>query len=147
MFYDSVGIEENCLAVIEYAVNSVYIIIAIGIVISVIAIAIAIAIRHRNRNRNRPVSPSLASPCPAPPRLAHVSHTCDQVALTSLKALKWYAGLGSRPSGSRVLVKGRTYQEYVLTESTEDAEVHREFLRTSVVALDLATGEFEEVQA
>ena len=46
-----------------------------------------------------------------------------------------------------MLVKGRTYKEYVLTESTEDAEVHREVLRTSVVALDLVSGEFEEVQA
>ena len=67
--------------------------------------------------------------------------------LAMLIAAGFLNNLCLEANGSRVLVKGRTYKEYVLTESTDDAEVHREVLRTSVVALDLTTGEFEEVQA
>ena len=39
--------------------------------------------------------------------------------------------------GRRVLVKGRTSKEMTLVEDTPEKEVHRERLKTTVVALDL----------
>lgn len=49
--------------------------------------------------------------------------------------------------GRRVLVKGRTFKEFVLAESAEESETYREVLRTSVVALDLESGELMDIQA
>ncbi|NJD65720.1 MAG: class I SAM-dependent methyltransferase [Chloroflexi bacterium] len=47
----------------------------------------------------------------------------------------------------RVLVKGRIIKVSRPVESADpDVEVEREFLRTSVVMLDLRTGEFEDIQ-
>ncbi len=47
----------------------------------------------------------------------------------------------------RVLVKGRITKVSRAVESADpDVEVEREFLRTSVVMLDLETGEFEDIQ-
>jgi hypothetical protein len=47
----------------------------------------------------------------------------------------------------RVLVKGRITKVSRPVESADpDVEVEREFLRTSVVMLDLETGEFEDIQ-
>ncbi len=47
----------------------------------------------------------------------------------------------------RVLVKGRITKLSRRVESADpDVEVEREFLRTSVVLLDLETGEFEDIQ-
>ncbi len=47
----------------------------------------------------------------------------------------------------RVLVKGRITKVSRPVESADpDVEVEREFLRTSVVMLDLRTGEFEDIQ-
>ena len=44
----------------------------------------------------------------------------------------------------QILVKGRVHKETVPVESDdEDVEIEREILRTSVVALDLSTGEME----
>lgn len=49
--------------------------------------------------------------------------------------------------GRRVLVKGRTYKESVVVESGDpEVEIQREVLRTSVVTLDMQTGEFEAIQ-
>ena len=48
--------------------------------------------------------------------------------------------------GKRVLVKGRSYKEMVDIESTEDKTVSREFQRTTVMKLDLETGEFHKVR-
>ena len=49
--------------------------------------------------------------------------------------------------GKRVLVKGRTQKEFVLAESTDETETYREVLHTSVIALDLESGEFTEIRA
>lgn len=52
-----------------------------------------------------------------------------------------------RQGDRRVLVKGRARKELVTVEADdEDTEVQIEVLRTSVVALDLATGELERVE-
>jgi hypothetical protein len=49
--------------------------------------------------------------------------------------------------GRRVLVKGRTYKETIPVESEDpDVEIEREVLRTSVVALDLRSGQFEVIE-
>ncbi len=45
------------------------------------------------------------------------------------------------------LVKGRTTKELVLAEETENTEVYRERLRTTVVALDLDDGEITDIAA
>ena len=47
--------------------------------------------------------------------------------------------------GRRILVKGRTTKELVLAEETENTEVYRERLRTTVVALDLDDGEITDI--
>ena len=52
-----------------------------------------------------------------------------------------------RPTGRRILVKGRTTKELVLAEETENTEVYRERLRTTVVALDLDDGEITDIAA
>ena len=47
----------------------------------------------------------------------------------------------------RVLAQGRTSKEFALAESTEGSETYREVLRASVVALDLESREFMDIQA
>ncbi len=47
----------------------------------------------------------------------------------------------------RILVKGRTGKEMELVEDTPQKEVHREKLVTTVVALDLDSGEIEDIAA
>ena len=49
--------------------------------------------------------------------------------------------------GHRILVKGRTSKELVLVEETERAEVYRERLKTTVVAIDLDGGEITDIAA
>ena len=49
--------------------------------------------------------------------------------------------------GQRILVKGRTTKEMVLAEETENTEVYRERLRTTVVALNLDGGEITDIAA
>ena len=49
--------------------------------------------------------------------------------------------------GRRILVKGRTSKEMELVEDTPQKEVHREKLVTTVVALDLNSGEIEDIAA
>jgi SAM-dependent methyltransferase len=52
-----------------------------------------------------------------------------------------------RSGNRRVLVKGRTYKVSVPVYSPDpEVEVEREVLRTSVVALDLRTGEFDVIE-
>lgn len=48
--------------------------------------------------------------------------------------------------GKRVLVKGRTSKEKVLVEATPAEEVYQDRLRTTVTALDLETGEIQEIR-
>ena len=47
----------------------------------------------------------------------------------------------------RILVKGRTSKEMELVEDSPEREVHRERLRTTVVALDLDDGEITDIAA
>ena len=49
--------------------------------------------------------------------------------------------------GRRILVKGRTSKEMVLVEDSPEKEVHRERLKTTVVALDLGDGEIADIAA
>ena len=47
--------------------------------------------------------------------------------------------------GRRIIVKGRVEKTMVLIEKTETQEVYRERMTTSVISLDLDTGEFEKI--
>ena len=47
----------------------------------------------------------------------------------------------------RILVKGRSYKEPVLVESTPEKEVHREVMKHEITALNLTTGEFEQIKS
>ena len=49
--------------------------------------------------------------------------------------------------GRRILVKGRTSKEMTLVEDSPQKEVHRERLKTTVVALDLDDGEITDIAA
>ena len=49
--------------------------------------------------------------------------------------------------GRRILVKGRTSKEMVMVEDSPEKEVHREKLKTTVVALDLHSGEITDIAA
>ncbi len=49
--------------------------------------------------------------------------------------------------GRRILVKGRTSKEMVMVEDSPEKEVHRERLKTTVVALDLDDGEITDIAA
>ena len=67
--------------------------------------------------------------------------------LAMLVAAGFLDNLVLEAGGRRVLVKGRTGKELVLVEETESAEVYRERLRTTVVALDLDCGEIMDIAA
>ena len=67
--------------------------------------------------------------------------------LAMLVAAGFLDNLELESGSSRILVKGRTSKELVLVEDTPDKEVFRERLRTTVVALDLATGEISDIDA
>jgi SAM-dependent methyltransferase len=92
---------------------------------------------HEVRGGLWPVETPIARPL-MPLRRGHIA---------MLIAAGFLNNLTLESGGKRVLVKGRTRKEFVLAESTDETETHREVLRTSVVALDLRTGEFEEIQA
>ena len=47
--------------------------------------------------------------------------------------------------GDRVLVKGRTTKEKVLVNETEEKETYRDKMKTTVVTVNLDSGEFEEI--
>ena len=49
--------------------------------------------------------------------------------------------------GLSILVKDRTSKEMVMVEDTPEKEVHREKLKTTVVALDLNGGEITDIAA
>ena len=49
--------------------------------------------------------------------------------------------------GRRILVKGRTKKEMVMVEDAPEKEVHRERLKTTVVALGLDDGEIIDIAA
>ena len=67
--------------------------------------------------------------------------------LAMLVAAGFLDNLVMEAGGQRVLVKGRTTKEMVLVEETEDTEVYRERLKTTVVSLDLDDGAITDIQA
>ena len=67
--------------------------------------------------------------------------------LAMLVAAGFLDNLQLEADGRRILVKGRTQKEMVLVETTREKEVHRERLRTTVVALDLDLGEITDIAA
>ncbi len=67
--------------------------------------------------------------------------------LAMLVAAGFLDNLELEAGGSRILVKGRTAKELILVEETPDKEVYRERMRTTVVALDLQTGEISDIDA
>ena len=67
--------------------------------------------------------------------------------LAMLVAAGFLDNLVLEADGRRILVKGRTTKEMVLAEETENTEVYRERLKTTVVALDLDGGEIIDIAA
>ena len=67
--------------------------------------------------------------------------------LAMLVAAGFLDNLALEAHGRRVLVKGRTAKEMRLAEETETAEIHRERLVTTVVALDLDDGTLSDIAA
>ena len=67
--------------------------------------------------------------------------------LAMLVAAGFLDNLELESGDSRILVKGRTAKEMILVDETPDKEVYRERMRTTVVALDLQTGEISDIDA
>ncbi len=67
--------------------------------------------------------------------------------LAMLVAAGFLDNLCLEADGSRILVKGRTSKSFVLAETTDKTETYRERLRTTVVALDLNSGEITDIAA
>ncbi|MCY3883197.1 MAG: DUF6094 domain-containing protein [Chloroflexi bacterium] len=67
--------------------------------------------------------------------------------LAMLVAAGFLDNLQLEADGVRILVKGRTNKEMVLVETTPEKETYRERLRTTVVALDLDSGEVSDIAA
>ena len=67
--------------------------------------------------------------------------------LAMLVAAGFLDNLCLAADGQRLLVKGRTAKELVLVTRTREQEVRRERLRTTVMALDLATGTITDIAA
>ncbi len=67
--------------------------------------------------------------------------------MAMLVAAGFLDNLQLEADGARILVKGRTYKEMVQVEETEEAEVYRERMRTTVVALDLDDGSVTDIAA
>ena len=64
-----------------------------------------------------------------------------------LVAAGFLNNLALEAGGRRMLVKGRTSKEMQLVEDSPEKEVHRERLNTTVVALDLDSGEIADIAA
>ena len=67
--------------------------------------------------------------------------------LAMLVAAGFLDNLQLEAEGSRILVKGRTSKEMILTERTPTKETFRERLSTTVVALDLDSGQVTDIAA
>ena len=67
--------------------------------------------------------------------------------MAMLVAAGFLDNLQLEAGGRRILVKGRTSKEMVLVEESEETEVYREKLRTTVVALDLDDGTVTDIAA
>ncbi|MCY4583793.1 MAG: DUF6094 domain-containing protein, partial [Chloroflexi bacterium] len=67
--------------------------------------------------------------------------------MAMLVAAGFLDNLTLESDGRRILVKGRTSKEMTLVEDSPQKEVHRERLKTTVVALDLDNGEITDIAA
>ena len=67
--------------------------------------------------------------------------------LAMLVAAGFLDNLALEADGRRILVKGRTSKEMTLVEDSPEKEVHRERLKTTVVALDLDDGTITDITA
>ena len=67
--------------------------------------------------------------------------------MAMLVAAGFLDNLTLEADGRRILVKGRTSKEMTLIEDSPQKEVHRERLKTTVVALDLDDGEITDIAA
>ena len=67
--------------------------------------------------------------------------------IAMLVAAGFLNNLALEAEGRRMLVKGRTAKEMELVEDSPEKEVHRERLNTTVVALDLDSGEIADIAA
>ncbi len=67
--------------------------------------------------------------------------------LAMLVAAGFLDNLQLEADGVRILVKGQTHKDMVLVETTPEKETFRERLRTTVVALDLDSGEVTDIAA
>ena len=67
--------------------------------------------------------------------------------IAMLVAAGFLNNLALEAGGRRMLVKGRTSKEMELVEDSPEKEVHRERLNTTVVALDLDSGEIADIAA
>ena len=67
--------------------------------------------------------------------------------MAMLVAAGFLDNLTLEADGRRILVKGRTSKEMTLVEDSPQKEVHRERLKTTVVALDLDDGEITDIAA
>ncbi len=67
--------------------------------------------------------------------------------IAMLVAAGFLNNLALEAGGRRMLVKGRTSKEMDLVEESPEKEVHRERLNTTVVALDLDSGEIADIAA
>ena len=67
--------------------------------------------------------------------------------MAMLVAAGFLDNLTLEADGRRILVKGRTSKEMTLVEDSPQKEVHRERLKTTVVALDLDDGEITDITA
>ena len=67
--------------------------------------------------------------------------------IAMLVAAGFLNNLALAAGGRRMLVKGRTSKEMELVEDSPEKEVHRERLNTTVVALDLDSGEIADIAA
>ena len=73
-----------------------------------------------------------------PLRLGHVSLLTAAGLLNNMELEK---------DGRRILIKGRTWKEYEVTDDGPQERVRRERLRAKVITLDLESGVFEELHA
>ena len=67
--------------------------------------------------------------------------------MAMLVAAGFLDNLTLEADGRRILVKGRTSKEMTVVEDSPQKEVHRERLKTTVVALDLDDGEITDIAA
>ena len=67
--------------------------------------------------------------------------------LAMLVAAGFLDNLVLESEDQRILVKGRTTKDMVLVDETPNKEIYREQMKTTIVSLDLQTGDFADITA